>query len=121
MFVISTRSEAGGTAGMNELSLAVRTPQGLAVIVGCSHPGVDKVLENAVKIDPRLHTVTGGFHLVGTARPEIERVVSVLHDTLKVQRVAPGHCTSELGFAVFMQRFGDRFDRTGLGAVLRLP
>jgi metal-dependent hydrolase (beta-lactamase superfamily II) len=40
---------------------------------------------------------------------------------LKVQRVAPGHCTSELGFAILRNRFRDRFDQAGLGAVLTLP
>jgi 7,8-dihydropterin-6-yl-methyl-4-(beta-D-ribofuranosyl)aminobenzene 5'-phosphate synthase len=65
--------------------------------------------------------VTGGFHLVQPPRPEIDRVAAVLHDELKVQRVAPGHCTSEAGFAAFMDRFGEQFDRAGLGAVIPLP
>ncbi len=120
-FVITTQSHKPGTMEMNETSLAVRTPRGLAVIVGCSHPGVDRILEQAARIDSRLYTVTGGFHLVMTPREEVDRVVAVLHDTLKVERVAPGHCTSELGFAVFLERFKDRFDQTGLGAVLSLP
>jgi 7,8-dihydropterin-6-yl-methyl-4-(beta-D-ribofuranosyl)aminobenzene 5'-phosphate synthase len=106
---------------MNELSLAVRTPKGLAVVVGCSHPGVEKILEGATKIDSRLYTVIGGFHLVLTPREEIERVATVLHDSLKIERVAPGHCTSELGFAVFLDRFKERFDRAGLGTVISLP
>ena len=54
-------------------------------------------------------------------REEIERIAGVLHDTLKLRRVAPGHCTSEPGFAVFMRKFGDRFDPAGLGAALQLP
>ena len=120
-YVLTTRSEKPGTMEMNEVSLAVRTPKGLAVIVGCSHPGVEKILEGAAKIDPQLYTVTGGFHLVLTPQGEVQRTADILHDTLKVERVAPGHCTSELGFAVFMDRFKDRFDRAGLGSVLPLP
>ncbi len=120
-FVIITQSQKPGTLEMNELSLAIRTPRGLAVVVGCSHPGVEKILETAAKIDPRLYTVTGGYHLVLAPQEEVQRVASILHDTLKVDRVAPGHCTSELGFAVFMDRFKDRFDQTGLGAVILLP
>jgi 7,8-dihydropterin-6-yl-methyl-4-(beta-D-ribofuranosyl)aminobenzene 5'-phosphate synthase len=120
-YVLTTRSEKPGTMEMNEASLAVRTPKGLAVVVGCSHPGVEKILEGAVKIDPRLYTVTGGFHLVLTPQEQVQRTADILHDTLKVERVAPGHCTSELGFAVFMDRFKERFDRAGLGAVLPLP
>jgi 7,8-dihydropterin-6-yl-methyl-4-(beta-D-ribofuranosyl)aminobenzene 5'-phosphate synthase len=120
-FVLTTRSEKPGTLEMNEVSLAIRTPKGLAVVVGCSHPGVEKILAEAAKIDPKLYTVTGGFHLVMTPEEEVRRVAGVLHDELKLERVAPGHCTSELGFAVFLERFGERFDRAGVGAILALP
>jgi 7,8-dihydropterin-6-yl-methyl-4-(beta-D-ribofuranosyl)aminobenzene 5'-phosphate synthase len=120
-YVITTRSEKPGTVEMNEASLAFRTPKGLAVVVGCSHPGVEKILEGATKIDARLYTVTGGFHLVLTPQEEVQRTADLLHEKLKVERVAPGHCTSELGFAVFMDRFKDRFDRAGSGSVIPLP
>jgi metal-dependent hydrolase (beta-lactamase superfamily II) len=48
-------------------------------------------------------------------------VAAVLHDELHIDRVAPAHCTSELGFAVLMERFKDHFDAAGLGAVISLP
>jgi 7,8-dihydropterin-6-yl-methyl-4-(beta-D-ribofuranosyl)aminobenzene 5'-phosphate synthase len=120
-FVLTTRSDKAGTREMNELSLAIRTPKGLAVIVGCSHPGVENILVAAAQIDKQLYTTIGGFHLVLTPLEEIERVAGMLHDTLRLQRVAPGHCTSELGFAAFMRKFGDRFEQAGLGAILQLP
>ena len=120
-FVLPTRSDKAGTREMNELSLAIRTPKGLAVVVGCSHPGVENILVAAAQIDKQLYTTIGGFHLVQMPREEIERVAGMLHDTLKLQRVAPGHCTSEPGFAAFMRKFGDRFDQAGLGAMLQLP
>lgn len=120
-YALSVQSQKTGTVEMNELSLAVRTPEGLAVVVGCSHPGVEKILARAAAIDSRLFTVTGGFHLVRTTEPEVRRVAGVLHDVLKVQRVAPAHCTSELGFSVFRKLFGERFDEAGLGAVITLP
>jgi 7,8-dihydropterin-6-yl-methyl-4-(beta-D-ribofuranosyl)aminobenzene 5'-phosphate synthase len=117
-FIVPT--QARGNA-MNELALAIRTPQGMAVVVGCAHPGVENALAATARIDPALYTVTGGFHLVQTELAEINRVISLLHDSLKVQRVAPGHCTGELAFAVLMERFGSRFDRAGLGSILSLP
>jgi len=119
--LLNTVSEKPGTREMPELSLAVRTPEGLAVIVGCSHPGVEKILEQASQIDRNIYTVTGGFHLVTAPQSEVERVASILSDTLKLKRIAPGHCTSELGFRVLMERFGDRFDQAGAGASIRLP
>ncbi len=120
-YAITTKSQKPGTMEMNEVSLAIRTPEGLAVVVGCSHPGVEKILEEAAKIDSDLFTVTGGFHLVLTSREEVERTATLLHDGLRIERVAPGHCTSELGFAVFRDRFRERFDSAGVGAVIPLP
>jgi 7,8-dihydropterin-6-yl-methyl-4-(beta-D-ribofuranosyl)aminobenzene 5'-phosphate synthase len=120
-YVLTTRSEKPGTMEMNEVSLAFRTSKGLAVVVGCSHPGVEKILEGAAKIDPQIYTVTGGFHLVLTPQDQVQRTLDALHDTLKVERVAPGHCTGELGFAMFLDKFKDRFDRAGLGTVMALP
>ena len=38
-----------------------------------------------------------------------------------VASLAPGHCTGEVAFAVFRQRFQDHFDPAGLGRVLALP
>jgi 7,8-dihydropterin-6-yl-methyl-4-(beta-D-ribofuranosyl)aminobenzene 5'-phosphate synthase len=119
--VIVTQSEKAGTLEMNELSLAVSTPEGLAVIVGCAHPGIDKILASAARIDPRLYTAVGGFHLVATPDAEIRRVASVLHDKLRLQRVAPAHCTSELGFSRFLETYKERYDRAGVGATISLP
>ena len=119
-FVLTTRSEKAGTREMQEASLAIRTARGLVVIVGCSHPGVENILTEAAKIDPRLHLVAGGFHLVGASQAEVDRVATALHDTLRVARVAPAHCTSERGFATFLKRFADRFDYAGVGAVIEL-
>jgi 7,8-dihydropterin-6-yl-methyl-4-(beta-D-ribofuranosyl)aminobenzene 5'-phosphate synthase len=120
-YVLTAKSQKTGTIEMNEVSLAIRTPEGLAVVVGCSHPGVEKILEEAAQIDPDLHTVTGGFHLVRTPKAEVQRVADLLHDGLRIERVAPGHCTSELGFSVFQKLFGEKFDAAGVGAVISLP
>ena len=120
-YVLTTQSAKPGTLEMNEVSLAVRTPKGLVVVVGCAHPGVEIILAQAAKIDPRLHMVAGGFHLVLTPREEVERVAHVLDEELKVERVAPGHCTSELGFGVLLERFKERLEVAGLGAVIVLP
>ena len=119
--VISTRSQKPGTLEMNEVSLAIRTPRGLAVVVGCSHPGIDAIVSEAIKIDRRVSPIAGGFHLVGAPPADVARVASTLHETFKVERVAPGHCTSEPGFAEFLKRFGARFDQAGVGAILTLP
>lgn len=120
-FLLSTQSDKPGTREMFELSLAIKTPEGLAVVVGCSHPGIEKILEGASQLDTRFYTVVGGFHLVVTPPPEVQRVAATLHDRFKLKRVAPGHCTSELGFKTLMDQFKEGFDQAGLGQAVALP
>lgn len=44
--------------------MAIRAPQGLAVLVECSHPAIEKILAVAAQIDPKIYTVVGGLQLV---------------------------------------------------------
>ena len=91
MFLISTISETPGTKEMRELSLAVRTPDGLVLIVGCSHPGIERIVEAATAIDKRVRLVFGGFHLPAAKDEDISRIATTLHDVYKVEKLAPGH------------------------------
>jgi 7,8-dihydropterin-6-yl-methyl-4-(beta-D-ribofuranosyl)aminobenzene 5'-phosphate synthase len=106
---------------MRELSLAIRTPEGLVLVVGCSHPGIERIVEAAAAIDPRVHIVFGGFHMPAASDTEIARVAVSLHDRLKVERLAPGHCTGEPAFAHFKRVWGSAYSYAGLGSVIDLP
>ena len=44
---------------MRELSLAIKTPEGMVIVVGCSHPGIDKIVEEVSTINPRIHMIAG--------------------------------------------------------------
>src|SRR5215471_1258126 len=44
MFILPGVSTTPGTLELKELSLAIKTPQGVILIVGCSHPGVERIL-----------------------------------------------------------------------------
>ncbi len=120
-FLISTRSDIPGTREMLEISLAIRTPQGIVLMVGCSHPGVEKILETASTIDSKIYSVFGGFHLVDIADADVSRLATSFRDKWKIERMSPGHCTGQFAFAEFMRVHGSRFDRAGLGAIIALP
>ncbi|WP_461863506.1 MBL fold metallo-hydrolase, partial [Thermococcus sp.] len=47
-----------------EHAIGVETPSGLVVIVGCSHPGVDRLTRAVLKVSgyEKAHFVIGGFH-----------------------------------------------------------
>src|SRR5262247_646541 len=118
--LIALVSDKPGTLEMRELSLAINTPDGTVIVVGCSHPGIDKIVDAAAKINPRIHLVAGGFHLVVAKDDEIEKIVTALRDTYKVAYVAPGHCTGEPTFTALKKAFGDRYLYAGLGTTFAL-
>jgi 7,8-dihydropterin-6-yl-methyl-4-(beta-D-ribofuranosyl)aminobenzene 5'-phosphate synthase len=120
IFLIPTVSRVTGTLGLRELTLAIETPQGLTLVVGCSHPGVEEILTAASGIDPHLHLLIGGLHLVKTPDPEIERLADALHNKWKLDLIAPGHCTGEPAFAKLKQVFGDSYLYAGLGSTVGL-
>jgi len=80
--------------------------------------GLEAIVAEAAKIDPHIHFLTGGFHLVVAQDPVIEKVTTALHDTYKVDYIAPGHCTGEPTFAALQAAFGDRYLYAGLGTTL---
>jgi 7,8-dihydropterin-6-yl-methyl-4-(beta-D-ribofuranosyl)aminobenzene 5'-phosphate synthase len=104
-----------------ELSLAIDTPEGVVLVVGCSHPTIEKIVETAkAVIDKPIHMVVGGTHLLPANNKEIQRIATALHETWKVEWIAPAHCTGEPAFEVLNKTFGDRYIYAGLGTTVGL-
>ena len=118
--LIALVSDAPGTKELKELSLAVNTADGVVLVVGCAHPGIEKIVEAATAINPKIRLIAGGFHLVVAPDEVIARAVATLKDTFKVENIAPGHCTGEPTFAALKQAFGDRYYYAGVGTSLPL-
>jgi 7,8-dihydropterin-6-yl-methyl-4-(beta-D-ribofuranosyl)aminobenzene 5'-phosphate synthase len=117
--LIALVSDAAGTRELKELSLAVNTPNGVVLVVGCSHPGIEKILEATASINPKIRMVAGGFHLVVAPDDVVAKAVAAIKDNFKVENIAPGHCTGEPTFAALKHAFGDRYIYAGVGT--RLP
>ena len=84
---------------------------------GCSHAGIEAILQEASTVDARTEIVWGGLHLVTTPLEEIDRLVDDLKNKWKVQRIAPGHCTGEPAFARLKKVYGENYVYAGLGTV----
>jgi 7,8-dihydropterin-6-yl-methyl-4-(beta-D-ribofuranosyl)aminobenzene 5'-phosphate synthase len=104
-----------------EVSLAIETPEGQILLVGCSHPGTEQILHSVAAKQIPVRLVIGGLHLVTTPEPEIDRLAVALRDEWKVASVAPGHCTGEVAFAALQRAFGRSYRYAGLGTVLDIP
>ncbi len=121
IYLVPTISQTPGTLELRELSVAIRSPKGLILIDGCSHAGIEKILEAATSVDQHVHLLFGGLHLVKASDADIARLTGSLHDQWKLDEIAPGHCTGEPAFDALKKSFGDRYIYAGLGTTVELP
>ncbi len=106
---------------VKEISLAIETPDGVVVLVGCSHPTIEKIVEAAKSATNKpIQLVLGGTHLLPLKDEQIKAVAATLRDKLDVRHIAPAHCTGEPAFAILKETFGDRYVYAGLGSTLVL-
>jgi len=79
-----------------EQALAINVKNlGLIILVGCSHPGVDKIVSKAEKeLSQNPYAVIGGFHLSGASLNKIRDIAKALNKT-GLKRIYPVHCSGE--------------------------
>lgn len=106
---------------VKELSLAIDTPDGIVLIVGCSHPTIEAIVEAAKAATGKpIHLILGGLHLLPAKDDQIKSIAASLHDTWKVDFIAPSHCTGEPAFAALKETFGNKYVYAGLGSTVVL-
>lgn len=108
-------------AGIPEQALIVETVEGLVIVTGCAHPGVDLIAAQAKEqTGSEIYLLAGGFHLSGASDRRVRDLVSRLK-ALDVKKVAPSHCTGKRATELFRDAWGEDFIESGLGAVIPLP
>lgn len=121
VFLVYTVSKIPRTLELPELTLAIKGPHGLILVDGCSHSGIEEILQAASTVDPHTRIVFGGLHLVQTPTPDIDRLVNNLKNKWKLEKVAPGHCTGEPAFSRLQKAFGDDYLYAGAGTQIDVP
>lgn len=121
---IRTTGEVGD--GMIEQALVIDAQNGLVVLTGCAHPGVDQMVRTAIATSARTEVsqggapdhvvslVMGGFHLGSASEGQVATIISAFEE-LGVQRVAPCHCTGDRARAQFAEAFGSSCTLAGVG------
>jgi len=114
-----------GTWGVDlevkEVALAIDTPDGIVLVVGCSHPTIEKIVEATKSATNKpIHLVLGGTHLLPANEGQIRAIAASLRDNFGVRFIAPAHCTGEIAFPILQESFGDRYLYAGLGTTLLL-
>lgn len=106
---------------LDDMSLVIKTQEGLVVVSGCSHAGIVSTVKYAMKItgEDRVRAVVGGFHLIEATKERITKTVEELKK-LGVKEVYTGHCTGLKAEAEFLRAYGEKFHRLHAGIVLTL-
>ena len=96
--------------------LVLNTKEGLVIVTGCSHPGIDKIVKKVHKMfpDEPICLVTGGFHLGNAFNYKINKIAKSLHK-LEVKYIAPSHCTGDRATEIFRKKWKDKFIDLSLG------
>ncbi len=103
-----------------EQGLVIDTAEGLVIITGCAHPGVDAMVRQAKSLyEKDIYLVLGGFHLGNAADARVNQIISEFQ-RLGVKHVAPCHCTGDRAIGMFRNAFGEDFIRVGVGAVITI-
>lgn len=113
---VRTSDEFG--AAIREQALVVDTPDGLLVVVGCSHPGiVDMLRRIRESTGTPIHIVVGGLHLEQTPASGVAEIVADVR-ALGIVRAGPTHCTGPEAIRIFREAYGSRFIEGGVGTVV---
>ena len=90
----------------DEQVLAINTPQGLVLILGCTHNGLENTIEQVNKMTgKRISGIIGGLHLCDTVPQKVEKLGLWLQ-TMGVNLVGCNHCTGFESAAILYSLLG---------------
>lgn len=95
-----------GKYGIKEQALIGSTNRGLIVVTGCSHPGLENILDIARRYG-NIYTVVGGFHSFS----KFDRLQDI-------QLIVPCHCTQNK--QRIAELYPDKCSRCGVGKIIEI-
>jgi len=94
--------------------------KGLIILTGCSHPGVENIVEKAAKeLNIKPYLVIGGFHLAGASESRIRNTVSKLL-ALGVKKICPIHCSGDRIREILANNYPEVYGDGHVGLVLKI-
>jgi 7,8-dihydropterin-6-yl-methyl-4-(beta-D-ribofuranosyl)aminobenzene 5'-phosphate synthase len=94
---------------LDDLSLVLKTKEGIVIIFGCGHAGILNICARAKEFHPdsEIKTIIGGTHLVAlTEESELEHVAKKLEEDYDKPDLYLSHCTGKKAIDYFTKRFG---------------
>jgi 7,8-dihydropterin-6-yl-methyl-4-(beta-D-ribofuranosyl)aminobenzene 5'-phosphate synthase len=104
----------------DEQILILQTTEGLVVITGCTHCGVDALI-NFIKMiagNTPIYALIGGLHLFESTHEDIQAVAEKLRS---IKHIWTNHCTGPKSFAKLQEILGPQIEWAGAGFHTELP
>ncbi len=99
----------------DEILLAIDTPKGLVVLVGCSHPGIKNMLDTVLSaLNRPLYAVLGGIHLIEASEERINSTINYFKKS-GIRHLGTCHCTGEKAQNK-LKSLGERFMEVKTGS-----
>lgn len=101
---------------IDDQSLVIDTPEGVAVILGCCHAGIVNTLTYIAEsriIDSFL-LVAGGMHLIIASEKRLDKTIEAL-DRFTIGSICPGHCTGDTAIRRLREAFSGRVETLSVG------
>ena len=103
---------------LEEISLGIKTPKGLVVIVGCSHVGIVNIVDTIIeRTGMQIYALIGGTHLVKEDDEKINKIIEYLREK-EIQIIGACHCTGKQGETMLEQQLEDNFINNNTGDIL---
>ncbi len=94
---------------LDDLSLVLKTKEGVVLILGCGHSGILNICARAKEFYPndKIISIIGGTHLVALkTESELEYVAKTLEEKYDKPLLYFSHCTGKIALKFFEKRFG---------------
>jgi len=104
----------------DEQALIFATSRGAAVLTGCAHPGILRIVERSKAILNRdVYFVFGGFHLMEHSQTQVDQIIEGFRES-GVVKCGATHCTGEKQIEWFRQAYGENYVPMGVGRIIEI-
>ncbi len=106
---------------VDDAALAIETPKGLVVLLGCAHSGLINTVEyfRSALGQPRIHLIIGGTHLGPASDDQFAATVDYLRH-LDFDRLGVSHCTGQIRSAQLYAQFPNKVFFANVGTTVKV-
>ncbi len=107
---------------IDEQAVYLDTVEGVVIITGCSHVGVENLIKSAKEVtgNDNIFGIIGGLHL-GDAPDEDCQKAAELFESAGIKHVWVNHCTGDQAFEILKKHLGDKVEWAYSGFSVELP